>query len=537
MVYRSKHWHVLGLLAAAVPAMVVHADSPAVAPAAAEDHTFAYHTPDVLGTSLDLKIVAPTQTEADACEQTLLHEIERLRTILSTYDPQSEISKFQANAPAGFVNVSDELHAVLLAYQTWRTTSGGAYSAQLGDLISIWGAAEKKGAIPTDEELAPVIAKLKEKAFLTSAASNGVKRLTDQKLNIDSYGKGYIVQRAAGFAKLKHPTITGILLNIGGDIRALGFSTPPSAGPGKPWLVRVADPDNPADNAVALTTLKLTNSAVATSGAYERTYTFGDKTFSHILNPITGKPSDNDILSATAIASDAAVANALATTLCILPEAEGLKLVEKTPGAAALLVTRDGRQVRSKLLAGFEVDPPAAPAPPVTDAKPPDPKSPDSKPPDSKPAAGAAWPKGFGVAMDVSLLPAKRQPNDVPYTIVWVEDSAGKCTKVLAAWIGRGKYMARMNTFSKQLASATDFAAVTRPTRRVGRYTLTWDGTDAANKPVVAGDYNIWIEVAFDHGGHAAQKTKITCGTDKSSAVIPPSTAWDKIPVIYGPTK
>ena len=229
------------VLAVPLPAMVAYADAVPGNPGAisAEDHQFAYHQLNVLGTSLDLKLVSANQAEADACEQTILQEIERLRGILSTYDPQSEISRLQANLATDAIAVSDELHTVLLDYQQWaRQIERQRLFSPIGRIARISGKRrKKKGTIPTDAELAPFLAKIRQSAYVTPISGNEIVRKGSQPLNVDSLGKGFIVQKAAATARFKHPTVTGILLNIGGDITALGFSTLPEIKPPKPWRI------------------------------------------------------------------------------------------------------------------------------------------------------------------------------------------------------------------------------------------------------------------------------------------------------------
>src|SRR5471032_2240388 len=119
-------------------------------------------------------------------------------------------------------------------------------------------------------------------------------------------------------------------------------------GPAK-QSIGVQDPHHPEDNATPLAVVRLANAAIATSGGYERYYTINGQRHSHIFDPRTGR-SANGAASATVIARDNVTANALATTLCVLTPEEGLRLVAATPGVECLLVTKDGKQMRS---AGF----------------------------------------------------------------------------------------------------------------------------------------------------------------------------------------
>lgn len=176
-----------------------------------EPHHFEYDF--VIGTSLDLVIYAPTARIADGACQTIRSEIDRLRSILDTRDPGSEISRLERSSSTG---ISHELNEVLEAYDYWERRSNGVFSIR------------PSGA--------------------------------DAPRNVDALGKAYIIDRAAAAALQAWPAIDALLLNVGGDLVTWG----------KPAEIAVADPRAWYDNAPPVTTLNVRNGAVATSGTYAR---------------------------------------------------------------------------------------------------------------------------------------------------------------------------------------------------------------------------------------------------------------------------
>jgi len=167
----------------------------------------------VIGTSLDLVIYAPSSRIADGGYQTIRSEIDRLRSILDTRDPGSEISLLEHSDAT---DISHELQEVLEAYDYWERRSNGVFSIRPG------GAEAPR--------------------------------------NVDALGKAYIIDRAAAAARQAWPTIDALLLNVGGDIVTWG----------QPAEIGVADPRAWYDNAPPVTTLTVRNGAVATSGTYAR---------------------------------------------------------------------------------------------------------------------------------------------------------------------------------------------------------------------------------------------------------------------------
>ena len=178
---------------------------------ACEPHHFEYDF--VIGTSLDLVVYAPSSRIADGACQTIRDEIDRLRSILDTRDPASEISLLERSSGRG---ISHDLNEVLEAYEYWGQRSNGVFSIRPG------GAEAPR--------------------------------------NVDALGKAYILDRASAAALNAWPDIDALLLNVGGDIVTWG----------RPAEIAIADPRAWYDNAPPITTLDLRNAAVATSGSYAR---------------------------------------------------------------------------------------------------------------------------------------------------------------------------------------------------------------------------------------------------------------------------
>jgi thiamine biosynthesis lipoprotein ApbE len=480
---------------------------------AAEPGLFQFHHEGVLGTSLDLQVRATDEAQAALVESTALAEIERLRKILSTYDPGSEISRF--NTSAGSMKCSPELLDVLGFYDLWNAKSAGAYNGHLGELIAAWKAAEKAGAPPDAATLQRIVRTLGQPGWKVDRAAGTATRFPGGAITIDSLGKGYIISKAAVAVRTKLPTVQGFLLNIGGDIFASGVSAP-----GMPWTVGVADPKRTADNAPPLTQVRISNRAISTSAAYERGFTVGERRFSHILDPRTGLPADG-VASATVIASNTANSNALATTLCVLKPEQGLTLVRQTPDVECLIIAADGRQFRSPRFSSLEVRPSA---PPIATAPPP---------------KGGAWPAGYEVAIAITLKtppPGGKGRPKRPYVAVWVEDESTQRVRTVAVWGNQRKYLPDLRTWWKVAQQDAAWAqSVTRATRSAGQHRIAWDGLDDQGKPVPAGTYTVFLEVNREHGTHAIESGKIVCGKVAAKGTISAASEFDAAEISFGP--
>jgi len=407
-----------------------------------EPHHFQYES--VIGTSMDLIVCSPSTRVAEGACLTVREEIARLASILDTRDPDSEISLLERSNDRRYA--SRELSDVLDAYDYWEHRTGGVFSIRPG------------GA--------------------------GTPR------NVDALGKAYIIDHAATAALTAWPSVDALLLDIGGDIVTWGRSSE----------IAIADPGAWYDNARPLTTIKLHNAAVATSGSYARG--------AHLTDSLSGE-SHGISVAATVVASDVVTANALATTLCLTDAADGLRLVESIPGAEGLRAA-SGVVQRTSGFAQLERSQ-VAPPPVAT-----------------------SWPPGYRVAITLPLTATRSSKR--PYVAVWVEDSSDKLIRVLAIWAGKSKYYADLSTLWARLhGNFGQFGSVTRATRSSGRYELVWDGLDNERRPVPLGTYRITVETNQEKGAYAKQTGSITLGDSPTSITLPATSNFDAVLVQYGP--
>lgn len=496
----------VSLVAATTPVarapLALRPGSAASAPRAATRSVRSFHRDGVLGTSADFKFVSASPAAADRAEAAALAEIERLRRTLSSWDSTSEISRLFATG--SLAHPSAELVSVLRQYEQWNARSGHAYSARIGELSAVWQQAAKAGALPNDAALATVSASIAGPAWRIEP-NGSITALTTHRADLNSLGKGFIIDRALAAVRANVPQVEGALVNIGGDVHVWGIAPTSST-----WRVAVANPLNHADNAAPLTTLALTAGSVSSSGDYERGYDIGGRHYSHIIDPRTGQPASR-VIQATVVASNNATANALATTLTVLSPDSGLALVRSVPGAEALIVTAAGERMRTAGFAKFETPVATATAPAV-------------------PAAIAA-------KLAINVTPT--EPNrHAPYVAVWVTDTAGKHVRTIVFWGDKPKYLHEMSKWWALNHSDTGLIdAITRASRPAGKYSLEWDGTDQKGAPVAAGPYMFWLEAGYEDGPHSAKSVTLVCGAAEVTGAIPQASAFGGAEVSCGPAK
>jgi thiamine biosynthesis lipoprotein ApbE len=447
---------------------------------------FDFHHDHVIGTSLDLCVAAPDDADAILAESAVLHEIERLRKVLSKYDPTSELSR--ANGTRKPIAASPDLAAVLRSYEHWQTVTAGAISGQVGQLNQLWDRAAANNQFPSRDELNQAIHDPLQIGWRLTA-DDVLIRLSDRPLDLNALGKAYIVDRAIASARKAAPNASGFLLNLGGDVA--GWGSPPGGGE---WPVGIQSPLCHYDNAKPLAGLRLSNQAVASSGGYQRYYTIQGRRCSHILDPRTGRPFEG-VAGATVVAADAVTANALATCLCLLPPEEGLRLIAGIANAECLVVASDGSAFRSRGLELLEVFPAkTGTLETVTDK------------------LAEPWPDGYQVTVSVELPKVDAKRYRKPYVAVWVENDKGKAIRTLSVWGNAPKYLKDLNDWWKIGKNDSDLVkAVTRATRGPGKYELAWDGKDDKGVALPQGTYTVRVEVHREFGAHLRQSGAIEC--------------------------
>jgi thiamine biosynthesis lipoprotein len=473
---------------------------------AAEDYAF-YHE-NVMGTSLDLRVRADTAEAARWAENRVLREIDRLTKVFSGYDKSSEFSRWQATSEVP-TKVSPELFEVLAASDDWGKRSGGAFDPRVEVLTRLWSASAHHDRTPTDDELAEAKVLISRDAWRLDRASGAAWRLSKCPITLNAIAKGYIVEKACEVALDRTQGIRGLLLNVGGDLRACGEATRP---------IGVAPPRGDSEATEPFTFLEIRDRSVSTSGDSQRGLRIQGRWYSHIFDPRSGRPADR-VIGATVIARRGADADALATIFNILSVEESLRLAESLQDVACLLVTSDGRVVRSREWHRYERPRPlplafAAQDPPASV------KGGDEG--KSKTPAGNPWGKEFELLVNFEINRPEDQAGRYrrPYVVVWVEDANERPIRTLSVWISQGgagpdQWLPELRRWyrddeTRSAAEAKTMAyTIGRPTRPPGKFTVLWDGKDDRGKPIGAGKYTIYIEAAREHGTHQLIRKQI----------------------------
>ena len=259
-------------------------------------------------------------------------------------DPELSTSTVYAinHARGQSVVVSAQMAKMLTCAKNVYDQSGGALDLSLYPLIKRWGFVDQKYYKPTEAEIQEDLSRLCfDKISLTSFPASGSYSLTIPEYGELSFGavaKGCAAENAID-AMRQAGVVSGII-SLGGNVQTLGVKPD-----GSLWKVAIQDPDNP-DGYVGVVTVGET--AVVTSGPYQRNFTIKNTVYHHILNPATGHPSGSALKSVTIICEDGTMADCLSTAMFVLGETKALNYWRQYGGFEMILITTDDRIVCTK---------------------------------------------------------------------------------------------------------------------------------------------------------------------------------------------
>ncbi|HMS82373.1 MAG TPA: FAD:protein FMN transferase [Nitrospira sp.] len=270
------------------------------------------------------------QLEVDA----LLAEINHT---MSTYDPESELSRLNRLHTTDWVPASASLRAVLKAALEVGVQSEGAFDITVGPLVNLWGFGPEvhPDRIPLEADIAAARARSGlDKVTLSETQPAIRKHHPDVFLDLSGIAKGYGVDRVAELMTARG--IEHYMVEIGGEIRVHGFKEHETL-----WRIAIEKPLS-GERSVH-TMLALSDIALATSGNYRNFFEIDGRRYSHTIDPTTGWPVDNHLVSVTVLAETSMRADAWATAFQVLGPERAMAIAERLNLPVLFVIERDGQ--------------------------------------------------------------------------------------------------------------------------------------------------------------------------------------------------
>jgi thiamine biosynthesis lipoprotein len=312
-------------------------------------------TEAIMGTRCYVELWADDLDKGNAAIDAVMAELRRIDDLMSHYKPESQLSQINQYANERPVQVDKELFDLIKLSTHYSQITEGAFDityASVGYLYDY-----PKHVHPTETQIRETLPAVNWRNMLLDEEHHTVRfEHPGMRIDLGGIGKGYAVDR--GIEILKARGITHALVTAGGDSRIIGDRM------GRPWLVAIRHPDNP--NKV-VTRIPLSDSAVSTSGDYERFFDEGGIRYHHIIDPHTGH-SASKVRSATVLAPTATQTDGMSKTAFILGPEKALEIINRMPEYDAVFVLPDGRVLYSNGLRPPASRPPGTPPDPAATA-------------------------------------------------------------------------------------------------------------------------------------------------------------------------
>lgn len=287
-----------------------------------------------MGTFVSMTLIHTSKDQAQEAMALSFEEIDRLTRLMSRFDQTTAIS--QLNREGSVKDLPPEIiYVVGRALEYYHLTHGN-FDISVKPVVDLFMEkfAGGNNNQPTEIELKQALKLIgSDKIELNNRNIHFLK--PEMGITLDGIAKGYIVDKASKI--LAGHGVKNHLINAGGDITTMG-----SRQDKKPWTVAIQDPGKRKEYPDIV---RITNSAIATSGNYE-IYFDREKMFHHIVDPHTGLSPELSV-SVSVLANTAMDADALSTSVFIMNPADGTRFIESNPGCEALVIDKGGKIFRS----------------------------------------------------------------------------------------------------------------------------------------------------------------------------------------------
>jgi thiamine biosynthesis lipoprotein len=286
----------------------------------------------LMGSRFDITVVAKDSLAGEAYIDMAVAKIEEIERLISSWDPHSQTSAINRMAGINPVKVHPELfHLVERAIRISKLTDG-AFDISYASMDKIWKFDGSMTTMPSAESIKASVAKVGyENIILNKSDTSVFLKTPGMKIGFGAIGKGYAADKAKEL--LMAQGVTAGIINASGDMNTWG-----KQANGEEWKVAIT---NPLNKNRVFAILPIRNSAVVTSGNYEKYVNFEGVRYTHIIDPRSGYPSSG-ISSVTVFAPKAELADALATSVFVMGPEVGLDRINQLPQIECIIIDAEG---------------------------------------------------------------------------------------------------------------------------------------------------------------------------------------------------
>lgn len=252
----------------------------------------------------------------------------------------SEIDAVNDAAGVKPVKVSSDVYRLVKKAYEYSQDTSGSFDLAIGPITSLWRIGFPDARKPSQAEIDEALKLVNYKKVILDDKNQTVYlEEKGMKLDLGAIAKGFITDEVV--ALLKNDGVTTAIVDLGGNVYVLGYSSRSTKDKKVDWTVGIQDP-NQARN-VTLGQIPEHDKSLVTSGIYERYLKVDGKTYHHLFNPKTGYPFDNDIAGVTIISDKSIDGDGLSTSVFSMGVKKGMKYVDSLKDVEAVFVTTEGK--------------------------------------------------------------------------------------------------------------------------------------------------------------------------------------------------
>ena len=286
-----------------------------------------------MGSRFDITVVASNEKEGNEYIDSAIFEIARIEKLISSWDVNSETSLINKLSGIKPIKVDKELFDLIERSIAISTLTNGAFDISYASMDRIWKYDGSMREMPSEEKISNSIKKVGYKNIIIDKEAQTVfLKLKGMKIGFGAIGKGYAADKAK--ALLIEKGAKAGIINASGDLNAWG-----KQANGKDWMVAIT---NPLNKNKVFSWLPINDSAIVTSGNYEKFISFNGIRYSHIIDPRTGYPSTG-IISTSIMTSNAELADAISTSVFVMGVETGLDFINQLKGVDCIIIDEQNK--------------------------------------------------------------------------------------------------------------------------------------------------------------------------------------------------
>jgi thiamine biosynthesis lipoprotein len=283
----------------------------------------------LMGNRFEFSVVSDDENWAGERIEAAITEVKRIENLLTTFNEDSQTNEINRKAGVAPVKVDREVFDLIFRSLRISELTQGAFDITYGSIDkSLWNFDVTMTALPDRETARQSVRLINYKNVILDALNSTVfLKEKGMRIGFGGIGKGYAADRAKQV--LQQQGVAHGIVNAAGDLVTWG--TQPN---GWPWTIAIADPEQ---SSVPFSTINISDTAIATSGSYEKFAVIGGKKYSHTIDPTTGLPVSG-IKSVSILCRSAELADALATPVMVMGVRVGLDLINQLKGVACIII-------------------------------------------------------------------------------------------------------------------------------------------------------------------------------------------------------